>query len=100
MARLRKRIVGMEDRKLPLTIHKWDVSLKRNTWAKNIEHILQYANMLEGTTHLSYIDLDVLTRLKELDREKWMTSASALPKLRTFIELFNETDQKALSMQT
>ncbi len=97
MVRLRNRIVNMEDHRLPLMIHNWDVSLKRDAWAKQVNHILQYANMLEGTNHLSHIDLDVLTvRLKRLNREKWKRSASQLPKLRTFLELFDESDYKGL----
>ncbi len=97
MVRLRNRIVNMEEHRLPLIIHKWDVSLKQDTWAKQIDHILQYSNMLEDTTHLSHIDLDVLNaRLKRLNREKWRNSANAMPKLRTFIELYDECDHKGL----
>ena len=97
MVRLRNRFVNMEDHRLPRMIHEWDVSLNRDAWAKQVNHILQYTNMLEGTTHLSHIDLDVLTaRLKRLNREKWMNQANAMPKLRTFVELFDECDYKGL----
>ncbi len=98
MARLRNRIVSMEEHRLPLIIHKWDVSLKQDTWAKQVHHILQYANMYEDSTYLSHIDLDVLNaRLKRLNPEKWRNSATMMPKLRTFIELFDECDHKALA---
>ena len=87
----------MEEHRLPLIIHKWDVSLKQDTWTKQADHILQYSNMLEGTNHLSHIDLDVLAaRLKQLNREKWWKSAGQIPKLRTFLELFDECDRKEL----
>ena len=97
MVRLRNRFVNMEEHRLPLMIHNWDVSLDRNTWANQVTHILQYANMYEGTTHLSHIDLDVLTaRLKRLNREKWMKSACAMPKLRTFVDIYDECDHRGL----
>ncbi len=97
MVRFRNRIAQMDDHRIPLLIHNWDVSLQRDAWAKQVEHILSYTNMLEDTNHLSHIDLDVLSaRLKRLNREKWMKSASLLPKLRTFVELFDERDHKGL----
>ena len=87
----------MDEHRLPYIIHNWDVSLKRKAWADQTVHILQYCNMLEGTDHLSHIDLDVLAaRLKRLNREKWLTSAVAMPKLRTFVEIFDESDHKGL----
>ena len=97
MVRLRNRIVNMDEHRLLLIIHNWDVSLQRDAWTKQKDHILQYANMLEGITHLSHRDLDVLSaRLKHLNREKWKNSTCALSKLRTFFDLYDEWDHRGL----
>ncbi len=43
------------------------------------------------------VDLDVLgSRLLRLDRQKWLLEANTKTKLRTFLEIYNANDPKAL----
>ena len=102
MIRYRNQLATMNDSKLPRIIYEWDRSLKTDAWASSTDFILEYVNMLnsvneEDGENLSHVDLDVVkARLYKLCREKWWVSASDMPKLRTFVELYDEQDHMGI----
>ena len=47
MVRYKNHLVDMNNNRLPVKVYKWDLSLKLDTWAKEVNQILVYCNMLE-----------------------------------------------------
>ena len=100
----------MNHDRLPRIIYEWDASLNTDAWARSVEFILQYCNMLEDVSNhepmsesatdergLVHVDLDaVQSRLKRLDGEKWWLAAADMQKLRTFKEIFDDQDYKGI----
>ena len=108
MIRYRNCIAAMGADRLPRILYEWDCSLGRDAWARQVEFVLQYANMYEVDETqenediiqhpvLKHVDLDALQAgLLRLDRERWWTAAADMPKLRTYIELYEDHDDRGL----
>ena len=47
MVQYRNRITAMGANRLPRMLYEWDCSLGRDSWAREVEFVLQYANMYE-----------------------------------------------------
>ncbi len=111
MVRFRNRIIGMPDDRLPRIICKWDRSLKTDAWARSMDFVLQEVNILEteeesfvsvsdiddSLCDMCYIDTErVKKKLLQSNRDKWWVAAAEMPKLRTFVELYDFHDPRGL----
>ena len=100
LVRIKNRLCDMDEGRLPVRVLKWEKSLKIDGWVRQVESILHYANMEECIPLHVHCDLDVLeARLHRLSREKWWVESSSMPKLRTFIEVHDITESKALVLK-
>ena len=45
MLRYKNRLAKMDEDRLPVRVYKWMKSLKVDGWAKNVNFILEHANM-------------------------------------------------------
>ena len=73
------------------------MSLKAEGWADQIKNVLAYANMDIDVLNEEKVDLDVLhSRLLHINRNKWLLEAYTKTKLRTYLEIYNNEDPKAL----
>ena len=58
---------------------------------REVDHILQYVNTFEDYNNLVHVDLDeVKSRHVKLDRERWRLSVAQMPKLHTFMEVYDD----------
>ena len=97
MARFFNRFKDMPNHRLPKMVHTWDNSLRTEGWANQIRHVLVCANIDVDVMSEEKVDLDVLTsRLLKLNRQKWLLEASTKTKLRTYLDIYDESDPKAL----
>ncbi len=95
--RLLNRIKKMKEHRLPKLVLRWDHSLRANGWANSAEHILDYANMSTDLLSEDQIDLDALSsRLLKLNRTKWLLEAQTKTKLRTFLEIYDHANPRAI----
>ncbi len=68
-----------------------------NGWADSVRHILDYASMTVDITSDEQIDLDTLhSRLLRLNRNQWLLEAGTKTKLRTFLEVYDHDNPRAI----
>ncbi len=96
--RYHNRLMDMKAHRLPVIIYKWDRSLKLDSWAKEVVHILTYADMLHDNADTwRKFDLDVVeSRLKFLYRQQLWQEAHTKDKLRTFVQVHDIKNTKAI----
>ena len=83
--------------RLHVKIYKWQRRLGVEGWTKQVEHTLNYSNMLKCGELNKQCDLDVLAmRLKVLARQKWWLEAATKSKLDTFHEVCGKSEPQAL----
>ena len=102
----------MSDDMIPKMVYMWDKSLKTDAWARSVDFVLQSMNIYESVDDLQqsfesveiqeefvlkHVDIDMVkNKLLKSCREKWWVAASEMPKLRTFMELYNDQDHRGL----
>ena len=85
IVRLPNRIKSMEDHWLPKVVLKWDDSLRANSWADSVKHILDYASIDSDILSDTQVDLEVLTRRPlRLNCNELLLEAQAKTKLHVF----------------
>ena len=100
LVRLKNRISSMDETRLPVRVYKWQESLKIDGWVKQVKSVLHYVNMEECCPLEMHCDLDVLeARLHRLNRERWWVESTSMPKLRTFVQIHDETESKVLVLK-
>ncbi len=76
---------------------KWDLSLKSNGWADQLLLVLQHAHIDFDIDNDCLIDLDLLRKqFLKLNRQKWLLEASEKTKLRTFLEVYDDDNPRAI----
>ena len=86
MLRYKNRLAKMDESRLPVRVYKWMKSLKVDGWVKNVNFILEHANMSECTVLKNTCDLEVLeARLKVINHDRLWLEANTRSKLRTFV---------------
>ena len=91
------RLADMPDSRWPKKVFKWDMSLRTEGWYNQLQQILAYTNIDVNIEEGEKVDLDVLiARLHKLNRNKWLLEAATKTKLRTFIEIYNPDNPKAI----
>ena len=98
IVRYHNRLMDMKNHRLPVIVYKWDHSLKLDSWASEVIHILTYADMLHDSPDTwRKFDLDVVeSRLKFLNRQQLWQEAHTKDKLRTFIKVHDISNSKAI----
>ncbi len=100
MARYKNRLCNMEEHRFPVKIYKWEKSLKINGWVKNVNEMMTLCNMEECTDLEEFCDLDVLeARLRRMNRDRWWLEATTMPKLRTFINIHDISQDRILVLK-
>ena len=93
----KNRLAKMDQDRLPVKVYRWDKSLKRNGWAKQVKAILDHCSMQECMDIDVLCDTDVLeARLHKLNRDLWRVEATTKPKLRTFILIHDFYEHKIM----
>ena len=97
MIRFLNRLIKMDDHRWPVKVHRWDLSLKTKGWADNIAHVLVYVSMDTDLKEGPEIDLDTArSRMLVLNRNHWKVEAATKTKLRTYLEVQEDSNRKAL----
>ncbi len=96
--RYHNRLMDMKTHRLPVVIYKWERSLNLESWSSEVKHILTYADMLHDNPDTwRKFDLDVVeSRLKFLYRQQLWQEAHTKDKLRTFIQVHDIGNTKAI----
>ena len=88
---------GMNEHRWPKKVLTWDLSLKAEGWADQVTRILTYANIDNDLEDDVIVDLDVLrARLLRSNKTSWLLEAHSQTKLRTFVQIYNELEPKAI----
>ncbi len=86
------RLLKMKSDRIPVLVYKWDKSLHQNCWVEQVKQILQHCNMYDCMLNNVPCDLEVLeARLKVLNRNRWWLEANDKPKLRTYIQIHDNS---------
>ena len=97
MARLANMIKGMPEHRWLKKVLRWDLSLKSNGWADQLLLILQHAHVEFDIDDSNLIDLDALRQqYLILNRQKWLLEAADKTKLRTFLEVYDPENPRAI----
>ncbi len=97
MLRYLNRIKDMTPDRWPRKIFNWDISLRAEGWSDQVKAILSYINIECDMKDEEHVDLDVChSRLKRLNRQRWLLEATTKLKLRTFLEINDESNPRAL----
>ncbi len=99
MVRYHNRLIDMKEHRLPVIVYKWERSLKLESWASEIKHILAYSDMLHTDPETwRKFDLDVLeSRLRYLNRQKLWQEAHTMDKLVTFVKVHDIDNTKQVA---
>ena len=68
-----------------------------NDTANSSQSSVNNVNMEWNDTDMYHVDLDVVkSRLMKIKREKWWVDVAEMPKLRTYVELYDVQDDKGI----
>ncbi len=97
MLRYLNRLNKIKDHMWPKKIFQWDLSLKTEGWSDQVKQILAYLQYDVPLVDSCPIDLDaVASALLRLNKQKWLVEATTKSKLRTFLEIYDEEDARAI----
>ncbi len=95
--RLKKRVIKMDDDRLPKQVWNWSLKERKSTWCQDVKLVLNYAGMLNKDHMYCETDLETLKcRLMERARNSWHLEAFVKPKLCTFVKVHNFEERKVL----
>ena len=81
----------------PTKLLCWDLSLKAGGWSDQVKAILDYVTMECDMRDEEHVDLEICeSRLRRLNRQKWMLEANTKPMLRTYLEIYVEDEKRSL----
>ena len=97
MLRYPNCLKDMENTRWPKKVLNWDMSLRADGWSDQVKAILNYVSMECELMSEEHVDLDACySRLKQLNRQRWLLEATTKPKLRTFLEVNDECEIRSL----
>ena len=97
MLQFLNRLIQRDDDRWPKIVHKWDTSLRTNGWSDQVSHVLSYLSIDTDCVEGPVVDLDVAgARMLKLNRNHWKLEASNKTKLRTYVDIQDDTNRKAL----
>ena len=90
------QLVKMSEDRWPVKVYKWDLSLKQNGWANDVQAILNYSDQLhDNPKQWRVFDFDVIEgRLRYINRNRLWQEAHQKPKLRAFVVVHDHTIER------